>query len=149
MDLAGSRLFSALQLNTIRHGQALARTTGRLNRNLLDHAIQRRGDRLEALSHRLGRWPQRIERDGERLAALARALSSLDPAKPKPGLARVEDADGRWIAQAAGLSAGQAVNLVFPDGARGARIDGDGPAPPKPRPAPKPKPTAPGQGDLF
>ncbi len=149
LDLAGSRLFSALQLNTIRHGQALARTTGRLNRNLLDHAIQRRGDRLEALSHRLGRWPQRIERDGERLAALARALSSLDPAKPKPGFARVEDADGRWIAQAAGLTAGQAVNLVFPDGARGARIDGDGPAPPKPRPAPKPKPTAPGQGDLF
>ena len=149
LDLAGSRLFSALQLNTIRHGQALARTTGRLNRNLLDHAIQRRGDRLEALSHRLGRWPQRIERDGERLAALARALSSLDPAKPKPGFARVEDADGRWIAQAAGLSAGQAVNLVFPDGARGARIDGDGPAPPKPRPTPKPKLAAPGQGDLF
>jgi exodeoxyribonuclease VII large subunit len=149
LDLAGSRLFSALQLNTIRHGQALARTTGRLNRNLLDHAIQRRDDRLEALSHRLGRWPQRIERDGERLTALARALSSLDPAKPKPGFARVEDADGRWIAQAAGLTAGQAVNLVFPDGARGARIDGDGPAPPKPRPAPKPKPTAPGQGDLF
>ncbi|WP_333590969.1 exodeoxyribonuclease VII large subunit [Brevundimonas sp.] len=151
LDLAGSRLFSALQLNTIRHGQALARTTGRLNRNLLDHAIQRRGDRLEALSHRLGRWPQRIERDGERLAALARALSNLDPAKPKPGFARVEDADGRWIAQAAGLTAGQTVNLVFPDGARGARIDGDGdsPAPRKLRPTPKPKPAAPGQGDLF
>ncbi len=149
LDLAGSRLGSGLMRNVEAHRRDWLKSAGRLNRNLLDHAIQRRGDRMEALSHRLGRWPQRIERDGERLAALARALSSLDPAKPKPGFARIEDADGRWIAQAAGLSAGQAVNLVFPDGARGARIDGDGPAPPKPRPAPKPKPTAPGQGDLF
>lgn len=152
LDSAGSKLLSALELNTVRHGQALIRTTGRLNRGLLDRALERRGDRLEALSHRLGRWPQRVDRDAERLAALVRALSSLDPARPKPGFARVEDADGRWIAQAAGLSAGQAVSLVFPDGARGARINGEdstGPLTPKPRPAPRQKPPTSNQGDLF
>lgn len=151
LDLAGSRLGSGLSRNVEAHRRDWLKAAARLNRGLLDRAIERRGDRLEALAHRLGRWPLRLERDNERLAALARALSSLDPAKPKPGFARVEDADGRWIAQAAGLSAGQAINLVFPDGARGARIDGDASAPPapKPRPVSKPRPTAPDQGDLF
>ena len=58
------------------------------------------------------------------------------------------------IAAAAALQPGQAVRLVFADGSRGARIDGEGDAPPPPpraRPAPSPKPKAapPGQGDLF
>lgn len=149
LDMAGGRLGSGLRLNADKHRQALIRTSGRLNRALLDRAIERRGDRLEALAHRLGRWPQRVDRDGERLAALARALGGLDPARPKPGFARVEDANGGWITQAAGLTPGQAVRLVFPDGARGARIDGDDP-PPAPRPrSVRTRPPTPGQGDLF
>ena len=56
------------------------------------------------------------------------------------------------IAAAAALRPGQAVRLVFADGARGAHVDGEGDsAPPAPRakPAPKPKAPPPGQGDLF
>lgn len=151
LDMAGGKLFSGLRLNVVKHRQALMATSGRLNRSLLDRAVEKRADRLDAQIHRLGRWPDQLERRRERLTALARALSSLDPAKPKPGFARVEDADGGWIAQAAALSAGQTVNLIFPDGARGARIEGEEAAAvaPKPRPATRPKPLAPGQGDLF
>ena len=100
--------------------------------------------------------PRRMQRETDRLAALSRALTTLDPARPKPGFARVEDADGGWIASAAGLAPGQAVRLVFDDGARGAIIDGTErpagtPAASRPavRPAPKPRPPAADQGDLF
>jgi len=53
---------------------------------------------------------------------------------------------------AAALQPGQAVRLVFADGSRGARIDGEGDPPPpgvRPKPAPKPRAPPPGQGDLF
>ncbi|MOA68105.1 hypothetical protein D3C78_1955670 [compost metagenome] len=58
------------------------------------------------------------------------------------------------IASAAALSPGQAVRIVFGDGARGATIDGEGAAPravapPVPKPAPRPKAPTAGQGDLF
>ena len=93
--------------------------------------------------------PRRLERAGDRLAALSRALATLDPARPKPGFARIEDGDGAWVTSAAALSAGQAVNLVFGDGARGAVIDGGEERAPAPRPAPRPKAVPTGQGDLF
>ncbi|MNJ01957.1 hypothetical protein D3C73_1617490 [compost metagenome] len=53
------------------------------------------------------------------------------------------------IASAAALSPGQAVRIVFGDGARGATIDGEAAARPAPKPAPRPKAPPPGQGDLF
>ena len=68
-----------------------------------------------------------------------RALATLDPGRPKPGFAKVEDADGRWLTSAAALSSGQSVRLVFGDGARDAVVEGEPrPAPPAPaRPAPR------------
>ena len=93
--------------------------------------------------------PRRLERDADRLAALSRALATLDPGRPKPGFARVEDADGGWITSAAALETGQAVRLVFGDGARPAVIDGEEPRPAPPRPPAKPKPPAADQGSLF
>ncbi|MFN3431633.1 MAG: exodeoxyribonuclease VII large subunit, partial [Candidatus Sericytochromatia bacterium] len=59
---------------------------------------------------------------------------------------------GVMIAAAASLHEGQAVRLIFADGSKGARIDGDEAPPagrPKPSPAPKPRTPPPGQGDLF
>ncbi|MNN66317.1 hypothetical protein D3C81_1818860 [compost metagenome] len=62
------------------------------------------------------------------------------------------------IGSAAALSPGQAVRIVFGDGARDATIDGasaaprpsDPPAPkPAPKPAPRPKEPAADQGNLF
>ncbi|MNQ62670.1 exodeoxyribonuclease VII large subunit [compost metagenome] len=97
---------------------------------------------------------RRLDRDETRLAALSRALATLDPKRPKPGFARIEDAEGAMIASAAALSPGQAVRIVFGDGVRDATIDGASAAPrpsdrPVPKPAPRPKAPAAGQGDLF
>jgi len=117
--------------------------------------VERRGDRLSAVAARFAPTVERrLTRDRDRLNALARALATLDPGRPKPGFARVENPEGAWITSAATLQAGQAVRLVFGDGARDATIDGgEGlarPAPPVPaKPAPKVRPPAPGQGDLF
>jgi exodeoxyribonuclease VII large subunit len=96
--------------------------------------------------------PRRLERAEDRLAALSRALTTLNPKTPKPGFARIEDAKGAMIASAAALSPGQAVRIVFSDGAKDATIDGEGGAPrivPAPKPAPRPKAAPAGQGDLF
>jgi len=154
LDHASSRLASGLQRNADLHERRLVATGGRLSRALLDRAIERRGDRLEGVAARLAvPIPRRIERAQDRLHGLSRALASLDPKRPKPGFARIDDETGRMIAAAAALSPGQAVTLVFPDGSKGARIDGGGDAPvavlAKPKPAPKPKAGPMDQGDLF
>ena len=161
LDHAGSRLASGLTRNLAVHERQLLTAAGRLSPGLLDRALERRRDRLTAAATRFAPvLPRRLERDETRLAALARALATLDPKRPKPGFARVETEDGVMIASASALQPGQAVQLVFPDGAKGARIDGgEGgdmappprPAPPlKPAPAKKASPQAPtSQGDLF
>ncbi|MBA4807422.1 exodeoxyribonuclease VII large subunit [Brevundimonas sp.] len=155
LDHVSSRLGSGLQRNVAVHERRLAGVGGRLGRGLLDRAVERRGDRLSAVAARFAPTVERrLTRDRDRLNALARALATLDPGRPKPGFARVENPEGAWITSAATLQAGQAVRLVFGDGARDATIDGgEGsarPAPPVPaKPAPKVRPPAPGQGDLF
>jgi exodeoxyribonuclease VII large subunit len=163
LDHASSRLGSALHRNTGLHERRLVAIEGRFGRGLLDRAIERRGDRLAATSARLSPpMRRRLDRAEDRLAGLARALNSLNPKTPKPGFARIDDAEGRMITSAAALSAGQSVSLVFPDGARGARIDGGGDQPVETAPAPRPAPARPAppkpprpkaaptdQGDLF
>ena len=154
LDHVGSRLASALQRNVAVHERQFAGVAARLSDGLLNRALERRRDRLSAYADRFGpAMTRRLDRDQTRLAALARALATLDPKRPRPGFARVEAEDGRMVATAAALSPGQAVRLVFDDGARGARIEGgDAPAvPSRPAPAakPRPKPASPGQGDLF
>ncbi|MNX77578.1 exodeoxyribonuclease VII large subunit [compost metagenome] len=137
------------------HERQLAVVGGRLAKGLLDRAIERRGDRLAAYADRFGpAMKRRLDRDETRLAALSRALATLDPKRPKPGFARIEDEAGAMIASAAALSPGQAVRIVFGDGAKGATIDGEGAAPrpvapPAPKPTPRPKAPTAGQGDLF
>lgn len=151
-DHAASRLESGLRRNADLHERRLILLSGRLSPEPLRRRLDQRRARLDALALRLDApLPRRIERAGDQLAALSRALSGMDPARPKPGFARVEGEDGDWLTSAAALSPGQAVRLVFPDGSAGARIDG-GDAPPRPRPTtPKARPPSPqpGQGDLF
>ncbi|MBW8304737.1 MAG: exodeoxyribonuclease VII large subunit, partial [Brevundimonas sp.] len=153
LDHAGSRLGSGLQRNVAVHERQFITVAGRLSRGVLDRALERRRDRLGATTARFApTLPRRLDHDRTRLAALARALASLNPRTPKPGFARIDDEHGAMIAAAAALRPGQAVRLVFADGARGAHIDGtdDGAtAAPRPRPTPKPKAPPPGQGDLF
>lgn len=150
LDHAASRLGSGLHRNVAVHERQLAAVGGRLGRGLLDRAVERRADRLAALEPRFRpAVERRLAGDRDRLAALARALGGLDPARPKPGFARVETDDGRWITRAAELSPGQAVRLAFPDGQTGATIDGEAPSRPKPAAKPRAPASPPGQGDLF
>ena len=152
LESVSARLGSGLAANVKAHEHRLLRTLSRLSPEPLRRRLDQRTARLESIGARLDALPRRIERDEARLAALSRALAGLNPKTPKPGFARVEAEDGAMIAAAAALHGGQAVRLVFADGARGARIDGDdvpAPARPRPAPAPRPKTPPPGQGDLF
>ena len=147
----GDRLGAALQANATTHERRLLKVSGKLSPAPLYRRLDQRAARLDAVANRLEKpLPQTLAQSEARLAALARALASLDPKRPKPGFARVEDADGAMLASAAALAPGQAVVLVFDDGRKGARIDGEGPLPKpvaaKPRPSPK---TPIQQGDLF
>ena len=155
-----ARLGAALGANVGVHQQRLLRVASRLSLDPIHRRLDQRAARLEGVAHRLERpLPQALDKAQVRLAALSRALATLDPKRPKPGFARIDDAEGRMVTRAADLIAGQAVTVTFPDGSRAARIDGgDGPEqaaspaaiPPAPRPAaPRPKPVPPGQGDLF
>ncbi len=157
LDLASSRLGAALHRNASVHEQRLTRISARLNPTLLNRPIERRTDRLSALDARFKpAVDRRLTRDSDRLAALSRALASLDPSRPKPGFARVEDTDGQWITSAHKLAEGQQVSLVFGDGQRPAVIGEGGtstpppaPAVATPKPASKPKSTTTDQGSLF
>ncbi len=156
LDHAASRLGSGLQRNVAVHERRFITIGGRLSRAVLDRALERRRDRLGPVGARLRPLMDgRLQQDGAALAALGRALASLDPGRPKPGFARVEDAERNWLTSAAALLPGQAVRLVFGDGARDAHIDGGegSDAPPSARPKtaapPRPKAPPPGQGDLF
>ena len=157
LDHAASRLGSGLQRGVDRQTARFAGVSGRFGRALLDRVIERRTDRLSAIGTRLiPTVPRKLDQATVALSALTRALASLDPGKPKPGFARVEDSEQNWLTSAALLSPGQAVRLVFADGAATAHVDGedDGTTAPTParaptRPAPRPRATPPGQGDLF
>ncbi len=143
-----ARLTAGLGANAAAHERRLLRIAGRLSLTPIHRRLDQRASRLEGVAARLERpIPQSLERAQTRLASLARALASLDPKRPKPGFARIDDDSGAMIASAAALSPGQAVTLVFPDGSKGARIDGDGAV--RPKPAAKPKSAAIAQGDLF
>jgi exodeoxyribonuclease VII large subunit len=148
LESRATRLVAALGTHAAAHERRLLRVAGRLTLDPIHRRLDQRASRLDGLTARLERpVPQSLERATVRLAALARALATLDPGRPKPGFARIDDETGAMIASAAGLAPGQAVTLVFPDGSRGARIEGDGAARPKPTARPRVAPIA--QGDLF
>ena len=147
LDGLGSRLVAALGANAARHERRLLQVSGRLTPAPLRHRLEQRSDRLTATVARLDRArPQAILRASDRLAALARALATLDPRRPKPGFARIDDETGKMIASASALSPGQRVSLNFTDGSQGATIDGPASAP---RPPGKPRTAPVDQGSLF
>ncbi len=148
LDGQVARLAGALAANRSAHEHRLLRVSARLSDEPIRRRLDQRQARLDALSARLERpLPLAQEKARDRLAALARALATLDPKRPKPGFARIDDEAGRMITSASDLASGQAVRLVFPDGSRGARIEGEAGA--RPRPSPRAKATVLDQGDLF
>ena len=157
LSAVGAQLAPALTRSIQTRETRLIRLAARLSPEPLHRRLDQRRARLESLIARFDPvLPRRLDQAGVALSALTRALASLDPGRPKPGFARVEDGDHTWLTSAAALSPGQAVRLVFADGAAAAHVDGedDGTAPPSmprpaPRPSPRPKAPPPGQGDLF
>jgi len=150
LDHASSRLASGLERNSAAHGRRLTAVTARFRPLLLSRDQERRTERLSGLDQRLYRaGSRRAETSHDRIAALGRQLLSLDPSRPKPGFARVEAVDGRWLTQAADLEAGQPVALVFGDGRREAVVEPTEPSVPKPERKPRARSGPAGQGDLF
>jgi len=148
LDSQSTRLAAGLGALAALHERRLLRVSGRLSLDPIHRRLDQRAARLEGVVARLERpVPEALERAAVRLAALTRALATLDPDRPKPGFARVADGTGARVTSATQLSAGQGVTLIFPDGARGARIEGEGPA--RSRPSARPKATGVAQGDLF
>ncbi|AWM76706.1 exodeoxyribonuclease VII large subunit [Phenylobacterium parvum] len=137
LGMASSRLSAGLTRNVGAHETQLARISGRLQPGLLTRPREARSETLSALALRMRPALERsLSRSEERLAALTARLKSADPGAPlSRGFARVHRADGTLVRQGAGLTAGEAVRLVFADTERGAVIE--------------PPAGAPRQGDLF
>jgi exodeoxyribonuclease VII large subunit len=149
-DLAAGRLGAALDKNASAHERRLVGLAGRLSPGLLQRPLRLKAERLAETWRRAPpAMDRRLVRAAEGLTGLDKLRLSLNPDGPlKRGFARVHRADGTLARHAADLGAGDAVRLVFEDGARGAVIDGE------PRPARRAaeRPARPGsdaQGDLF
>ena len=156
-DLAAGRLGAALERNAAAHERDLVRISGRLNPAVLTRPLDRGAARVAELFARLpSAADRRLQRAAERLEALDKLRQSFNPDGPlKRGFARVHHEDGALARSAAALKAGEAVRLVFLDGARGAVVEGSAApgeagarraAARKPGPAPASKAC---QGDLF
>ncbi len=157
-DHAAGNLGRALARNTTVHDHALARLSGRFGPGLLDRPRRLKGERLAETAARLRpALDRRLERLHERLVSLDKLRASFNPDGPlKRGFAREHRLDGALVRAAGVLAAGDAVRLVFSDGARGAVIGDGGPDQTGDPPQPKaPAKTAKGarsdgrQGDLF
>ncbi|THD81838.1 MAG: exodeoxyribonuclease VII large subunit [Phenylobacterium sp.] len=159
-DIISGRLTAALAKNAAAHERDLVRVSARLSPLLLQRpqAVQRQ--RLDAVAVRLGpAAKRRLERAGERLAALSMLYVSVDPERPlQRGFARVTRADGSIVHAGAALASGEDIAIKFGDKVtRQAVVDGRGGDPtaaaaPKPVEKParaKPKPASSAQGDLF
>ena len=149
-DLTAGRLGAALEKNASAHERDLVRVAGRLSPGLLQRPARLKTERVVDLWRRLPpAIDRRLARAGETLASLERQRVSLNPEGPrKRGFAMVWRADGTLARHADALAAGEAVQLEFQDGKRGAVVGGE------PRPARRaaeraPPPGGPAQGDLF
>ena len=180
-DAAEQRLARALLANTRAHGMRHAKVTARLAPRLLASLVERRDRRLTegfargraALTRIAGERRTRFERIGGRLRveALANRLDSKRRALESQaklltslsyqgvlarGFAIVRDETGAMVRRQTGLVDGQALDIEFADGRRGARVAGGAaPSPPSTAPlaVPEPSPRKRGggspQGSLF
>ncbi len=152
-DLVAGRLGAALERNVAAHRHDLTRASAALKPGLLERPVEAKAQRLaETWGRAQPTMLRRLERAGERLAALEKLRRSFNPDGPLTrGFARIHAADGRLVRSAGALASGEAVTLKFADGERGAVIDGEAPGPGvRPRPGrSKPSQVSEDQGDLF
>ena len=149
-DTINSRLGAALSRNVEAHQTALIRTSARLTTSLLQRPQEVQTERMDRLTVRLRPAAMRgLDRAAERLIGLGKLYQSVDPDRPLVrGFARVHRADGSLVRSAATPQNGEALRLVFADGARQAVIDAGGEPSPSPKTA-RSRPRPANQGDLF
>jgi exodeoxyribonuclease VII large subunit len=130
LRLAGDGMFSRSRAELAQAGAALRPAR-------LHALIEQRGERLHECCDRVVAAGSRLLADVERrLDHLGQVLKSYSYENGlERGYALVLDNHGHWIASAAEAKAGQAVDLQFRDGKRGAVIDGGEAAPRAPKPA--------------
>ena len=148
LDDRADRLRRALKERAARGREALANQ--RLSPAILQRAQREARGRLEQVPLAPALVQRRLARESERLAGLARVLTSLDPHAPlQRGYALVRDGGGSLL-RSAEQARGQArLEIQFADGTLAAAPAGAGPSARRP-PARKrpPEPSGP-QDDLF
>jgi exodeoxyribonuclease VII large subunit len=129
LDLAAGRLTAALSANVAAHRHAFTTAAGSLRPHLLQVSLTAKARALEVVARRLDPLARRrLAQAADRLAMLEKLRVSMNPDGPlERGFARVEHEGGRLVRSAAVLKAGEAVDLVFRDGRRGAVIAGAAP----------------------
>lgn len=125
-DLAAGRLSAGLIRNVDLHDRQLALASARLTPALLQRPQAVRAERVKVLDQRMQAALARvIERREDRMERTGRLLTSLHPEAPLGrGFALVRRDDGELVRSAASLKSGDAVQLKFADGGKGAHIDG-------------------------
>ncbi len=152
-NIVSGRLAAGLARNAAVHERDLVRVSARFSPQLLQRpqAVQRQ--RLDGVAARLQPGVSRgLERASERLAALSKLYTAVDPDRPlQRGFARVQRADGSLVVAGASLAPGETVSIKFGDNiTRDAVIDGAAAETLPPKSArPRPKAGPPAQGDLF
>jgi exodeoxyribonuclease VII large subunit len=142
-DHASERLGHGLRRNLQQHGRALAEIAALLRPRCVTSRIEAGVERVKSDAHRLERcYGARLRTWRDRMESSARLLESVSHRSVlERGFALVRGSDGHLRRRAAQVKSGEALELVFVDGAVEARADG---APS--RVGRKPKA---GQGDLF
>jgi exodeoxyribonuclease VII large subunit len=134
-DAADRCLSRALLSNTRAHATRLARISGRLSPAPILQKHSRCGERLEVLDRRAGRaLLNRVAVSRRMLDGQTAVLKSLGyQSVLSRGFALVRDEAGRMVRQAAGMAAGDLIDVEFADGRLGATVNGASePESPKP-----------------
>jgi exodeoxyribonuclease VII large subunit len=143
LDDVGERLNRALSLGVDRRRANLGLVSAGLKRNVIDRRIDQGREQLQRAENSLRRDINRLVSDNQtRLGSLAKLLQSYSyEGVLARGFAAIRH-NGKVVTQAAGLAAGQDLDIQFHDGHVAAVTEGGGAKPARPParpPARKPK----------
>ena len=148
-DLVAGRLLPALDMSRKAHESNLREITARLRPDALLRDIARKQTDLHNTSREVALSMSRLlQKSHDRLASAGKLLEAYSyQGVLERGYALVTDTNGKVVRKGKPLKSGQAVNLTFSDGKRGAVIDGKSAQ--KRRVKKSKLPTEKIQGDLF
>ena len=142
LDQAGERLGLGLSRNLQIHRAGFVRAEALLRDRPIRDRISHARDKLGALEKRAWRSGQvHLAKERGRLEALSRVLEGISyRGVLERGFVLVRDSQGNIRRRAAGIKAGESLQLVFTDGEKPVRAEGA---------APRGKKSGPDQGSLF